>query len=266
MPTTTSQEANTGLCRLALQPTCKKGIDSATFSLRCLLASASSSVAFLGDLDYWTTYIIKLLTQFEEFPAHRPFRIAFNLIWPLHRIHYALPPSPAPLDILARREIAQEYLYRDGHYDQLRSVWFFTIRDTPIRSIYRLCVSVCAQDHNEIMLESQYFWRHKDWVIRDIPDPRDPDRVRYAMLASIVEELVAAFNYKIGLGLRRGTAIYDSEAIANEQTRPEESCPEWVSQVSGVDNLVNFCREGDQGMPAFRERNIIADVSQFRNI
>ncbi|KAF8758372.1 hypothetical protein RHS01_02928 [Rhizoctonia solani] len=242
MPTTTSQEANTGLCRLALQPTCKKGIDSATFSLRCLLASASSSVAFLGDLDYWTTYIIKLLTQFEEFPAHRPFRIAFNLIWPLHRIHYALPPSPAPLDILARREIAQEYLYRDGHYDQLRSVW-------SLPSVIPLFVPYTAY-----------------WVIRDIPDPRDPDRVRYAMLASIVEELVAAFNYKIGLGLRRGTAIYDSEAIANEQTRPEESCPEWVSQVSGVDNLVNFCREGDQGMPAFRERNIIADVSQFCNI
>ncbi|CCO26343.1 hypothetical protein BN14_00366 [Rhizoctonia solani AG-1 IB] len=198
--------------------------------------------------------------------AHRPFRIAFNLIWPLHRIHYALPPSPTPLEILARREIGQEYLYRDGHYDQLRSIWFFTVRDTPIRSLYRLCVSVCAQDHNEIMLESQYFWRHSDWAIRDIPNPGDPDPARYAMLASIAEELAAAFNYKIGLGLRRGIAVYDSEAVANEQTRPEEEYPEWTSQVPALDNLVNFCREGDQGMPAFQKRNIIADVSQFRNI
>ncbi|KAG8763981.1 hypothetical protein FRC11_007031 [Ceratobasidium sp. 423] len=229
--------------------------------IRALFRRIFGRFGLLDNLYYRATDPIRRISS-----AHRPFRIAFNLIWPLHHVHYALPSSPTPLEILERREIAQEYLHRDGHYHQLRSIWFFTIRDTPIRSLYRLCVSVCAQDHNEIMLESQYFWRHSDWAIHDIPDPRDPDPVRYAMLASMVEELVDAFNYKIGLRLRRGAAIYDNEAVANEETHPIEVRPEWTSQVPGLDNLVNFCREGDQGAPIFRARNIIVDVSQFRNI
>ncbi|CAE7153787.1 unnamed protein product [Rhizoctonia solani] len=229
--------------------------------IRALFNRIFGRFGLLDNLYYRFTDPIRRISS-----AHRPFRIAFDLVWPLHHAHYTLPPSPTPLEILERREIAQEYLHRDGHYHQLRSIWFFTIRDTPIRSLYRLCVSVCAQDQNEIMQESQYFWRHNDWAIRDIPDPRDPDPVRYAMLASMVEELVDAFNYKIGLGLRRGSAIYDREAVANEEARPLEVSPEWALEVAGLDNLVNFCQEGDQGMPAFQKRNIIVDVSQFRNI
>jgi hypothetical protein len=173
-----------------------------------------------------------------------------------------------PLEILARPHIGLEYLYRDGHYHQLRSIWFFTLRDTPVRSLYRLCVSICAGEHGEVMLESAYFWRQKHWSLCNIPDPKDPDPVRYAILASLVEEMVEAFNYKIGLGLRRGVEIYKSDyhALAREQNKPFEVCPNWVSQAPALDSLVNFGREGDEGMPAFRRRNIIADVSQLQNI
>lgn len=200
--------------------------------------------------------------------AHRPFQIAFNLVWPFHRLHYALPPSPAPLDILSRPDLGREYLYRDGHYHQLRSIWFFTIRDTPLRSLHRLCVSACAQEHGEVMLESEYFWRHSNWPLRDVPDPQDQDPVRYAILASLVEEMVDAFNYRIGLGLRRGVEVYDSDyhALAREENKPFEVCPQWALQVPALDNLVNFGREGDQGTPTFRRRNIILDAGQLRNI
>ncbi|CAE6457222.1 unnamed protein product [Rhizoctonia solani] len=198
--------------------------------------------------------------------AHRPFKVAFNLILPLNHTHYPLVPAsyPKPLEVLERPELAQECLHRDGHYHQLRSVALFSLRDTPIRSLYRLCVGVSAQDHNEIMLEAQYFWHHKDWSIRNVPDPRDSDPVRYAMLASIVEELVDAFNFKLELGLRRGIAVYDREVV-NEEV-PLEVRPEWVSYVGRLDDLVNFCGESDQGSISFQQRNIIADVSQFRNI
>ncbi|KAG9103559.1 hypothetical protein FRC06_009929 [Ceratobasidium sp. 370] len=200
--------------------------------------------------------------------AHRPFKVAFNLIWPPYRLHYALPPSPLPLEILAHPEIGLEYLYRDGHYHQLRSIWLFTVRDTSIRSLYRLCVSTCAQEHGEIMLESAYFWRHGDWPIRDIPDPQDPDPVRYALLASLVEELVDAFNFKIELGLRRGVELHeiDYRALAQEANKPLESCPAWALRVPALEQQVNFGREGDDSMPAFRKRNIIADVNQLRNM
>ncbi|KAG8741587.1 hypothetical protein FRC10_002660 [Ceratobasidium sp. 414] len=200
--------------------------------------------------------------------AHRPFKTAFNLIWPLHRLHYALPPSPLPLVILAHPEIGLEYLYRDGHYHQLRSIWLFTIRDTPTRSLYRLCVSTCAQEQGEIMLESAYFWRHADWPMHDIPDPQDPDPVRYALLASLVEEIVDAFNFKIELGLRRGVELHETDyrALAQEENKPLESCPAWALRVPALEQQVNFGREGDGSMPAFRKRNIIADVNQLRNM
>jgi hypothetical protein len=118
------------------------------------------------------------------------------------------------------------------------------------------------------MLESAYFWRHSDWPIKDIPDPQDPDPVRYAVLASLVEELVDAFNFKIERGLRRGVEIYDSDhtALAQEENKPLEVCPAWAMQAPGLPQEVNFGRVGDGSMPAFRRRDIIADASQLRNI
>ncbi|KAG9094679.1 hypothetical protein FS749_012025 [Ceratobasidium sp. UAMH 11750] len=200
--------------------------------------------------------------------AHRPFKVAFNLVWPPYRRHYALPSSPLPLEILARPEIGLEYLYRDGHYHQLRLIWLFTVRDTATRSLYRLCVSACAQEHNEIMQESAYFWRHGDWPIHDIPDPQDPDPVRYALLASLVEELVEAFNFKIERGLRRGVEVHelDYHALAQEENKPLESCPAWALRVPALEQQVNLGREGDGSTPAFRKRNIIADVNQLHNM
>ncbi|QRV86434.1 DNA-binding protein [Ceratobasidium sp. AG-Ba] len=198
--------------------------------------------------------------------AHRPANVAFNLIWPLYRLHYPLPASPLPLEILARPEIGLEYLYRDGHYHQLRSIWLFTIRDTPLRSLYRLCVSICAQELDEIRLESAYFWRHSDWPIQDIPDPKDPDPVRYAVLASLVEELANAFNEKIENGLRRGMELYeiDYRALAREENKPLETCPGWALQVPALEQQVDFGRDRSRSMPVWR-RNILADANQLRN-
>jgi hypothetical protein len=118
------------------------------------------------------------------------------------------------------------------------------------------------------MLESAYFWRHSDWPIKDIPDPKDPDIVRYALLASLVEELVDAFNFKIERGLRRGVEIYESDLyeLSQEENKPLEVCPAWALQVAGLSQEVNFGRAGDGSMPAFRRRNIIADANQLRNI
>lgn len=43
----------------------------------------------------------------------------------------------------------------------------------------------------------------RKWSLHSIPDPCDPDPVPYAMLASIVEELVKAFNWRLQHGQRR---------------------------------------------------------------
>ncbi|KAG8691517.1 hypothetical protein FRC09_011598 [Ceratobasidium sp. 395] len=118
------------------------------------------------------------------------------------------------------------------------------------------------------MLESAYFWRHGDWPIHNIPDPKDPDPIRYAVLASLVEELVDAFNFKIELGLRRGVELHEVDhlALAQQQNRPLETCPAWALRVPALEQQVNFGQEGIGSRPAFTRRNILADVNQLRNV
>ena len=41
------------------------------------------------------------------------------------------------------------------------------------------------------------------WCLSNIPDPCNTDPLRYAMLASIVEGLVAAFNWRLSNGQRK---------------------------------------------------------------
>ena len=50
------------------------------------------------------------------------------------------------------------------------------------------------------MHEGYYFWRQAGWRI---PDPKDPNPLRYAILASLAESMVDAYNWKISLRLRR---------------------------------------------------------------
>lgn len=41
------------------------------------------------------------------------------------------------------------------------------------------------------------------WELACIPDPQDNDPIRHAILASMVEALVDAFNARLELGIRR---------------------------------------------------------------
>ncbi|KAF8959155.1 hypothetical protein BDZ97DRAFT_1667602, partial [Flammula alnicola] len=64
---------------------------------------------------------------------------------------------------------------------------FFKLRDTPLRSLYRIHDAACADMENLTMLEGEFVWRHKEWRVEDIPDPKNPNPVRYCesvMLAS----------------------------------------------------------------------------------
>jgi hypothetical protein len=56
-----------------------------------------------------------------------------------------------------------------------------------------------------LRLECEYMWHQSGakWSLLSIPDPCDSDPARYAMLASIVEELVRVFNWRLQHGQRR---------------------------------------------------------------
>ncbi|KAJ7667337.1 hypothetical protein B0H14DRAFT_2213434, partial [Mycena olivaceomarginata] len=74
-------------------------------------------------------------------------------------------------------------------------------------------------------------WRLSEW-----PNPRDPDPDRYTMLATIVEELVRAFNWRLGTGwcrdLDEERRPYSTRAQRLVRTpQPPESVPSWTLAV-----------------------------------
>ncbi|KAJ8058331.1 hypothetical protein OCU04_012523 [Sclerotinia nivalis] len=76
----------------------------------------------------------------------------------------------------------------------LRYIPIWVLRDNPLRSLYRLYEIFMTREFVLLRLECEYMWRRcgPKWALRSIPDPRDPDPIRYAMLASITEELADA--------------------------------------------------------------------------
>jgi hypothetical protein len=115
---------------------------------------------------------------------------------------YPLPKPLAPKDIAKNEAL---FLCHHPNIFHLRYIPIWTIRDTPLRSIYRLYEIFMTQEFVLLRLECEYMWHHqgRKWFLCSIPDPCDPDPVRYAMLASIVEELVRAFNWRLQHGQRR---------------------------------------------------------------
>lgn len=86
---------------------------------------------------------------------------------------------------------------------QLYYIPLFQVRDTPLRSLYRLYEDLCSRNIIMMSYECDYYFFHAEarWQLSRIPDPMDPDPTRYALLASLAEALVSAFNWRLKLGL-----------------------------------------------------------------
>ncbi|TAQ85340.1 hypothetical protein B7494_g6344 [Chlorociboria aeruginascens] len=146
---------------------------------------------------------------------------------------YPLPEALAPKDI------ADNETLFDRHHPNifnLRYIPIWTIRDTPLRAIYRLYEIFMTREFVLLRLECEYMWRHsgRKWSLRSIPDPCDPDPVRYAMLASIVEELVRAFNWRLQHGLRRD-GNHVRRSIENPWPKYDpEVTPPWTASVPPI--------------------------------
>lgn len=96
------------------------------------------------------------------------------------------------------------------------------------------------------MLESDYFWHRAHCHIKDIPDPRDPNLQRYAILVSLLESMGEAYNRKIIMGLRRGVGMTNKEQEKAFRADPNmlfEEVPSWASFVSPIDEWTSFLRD-----------------------
>jgi len=147
--------------------------------------------------------------------------------------NYPLPKPLAPKDIAKN-----EALFNQHHPNifQLRYIPVWTLRDTPLRAIYRLYEIFVTQEFVLLRLECEYMWHQssRKWSLNSIPDPYDPDPIRYAMLASIVEELVKAFNWRLGNGQRRnGKNVCRTRENPTPKYVPE-TVPAWTALVPPI--------------------------------
>ena len=87
-------------------------------------------------------------------------------------------------------------------------------------------------------IEKPFHLRHYgQWALKDFPDPKYQDPVRYALAASIMEQLVDVFNWRTQLGIRRDYVQTGWETVVGrrwdlEYPPPQlESAPPWSKQV-----------------------------------
>lgn len=122
---------------------------------------------------------------------------------------------------------------------------------TPTASLYRMYEYLVTGFIIGLRSEIEYFFNQPSWAVAAIPDPKDPDAQRYAILAVLPHYLVMAFNRLIERGLPRGSPAIIAGNDAEEELRSRpivlEEEPSWVADVPKLEQtLVITDKNGDQ--------------------
>lgn len=143
---------------------------------------------------------------------------------------YPVPKLLTPKDIVGNEDLFNQH---HPHIFNLRYIPTWIIRDTPPRALYRLYEIFMTREFVLLPLECEYMYRQsgRKWSLFTIPDPCDPDLVRYAMLASVAEEVVEAFNWRLANGLRRNGDIVRKTMENPYPAFDPEVKPSWTSLV-----------------------------------
>ncbi|KAF3928667.1 hypothetical protein AA313_de0209851 [Arthrobotrys entomopaga] len=172
--------------------------------------------------------------------------------------------NPTVAELLGNRgSVVQAYRSRSRGF-QADPLW--NDQDTQLLSLYRmyqyLVVGWTIQLRNEI----EYFWNHKGWAVKGIPDPMDNDAERYAILAALPHFLVQAFNRLIDRGLPRySAAIIENPEELQQQAKILEEVPEWCKNVAPLPSILNLpLANGD--IPAELEDPRASDILKRWNI
>ena len=150
-----------------------------------------------------------------------------------------LPPSVPDL-INDRSSVGRRHPYRDhpafpgNHFP-----------DSPLASLYRLYEFFVIDRATSFRTEAEWFRENAKWAVHDIPDPKDTDPLRYAILAGLTEVLAFGFNWLVNQGLPRGLLIYSSEILA-AQPKEFETPPEWALKVAPLAEKVFVPNEKGQ--------------------
>ncbi|KEQ74196.1 hypothetical protein M436DRAFT_44116 [Aureobasidium namibiae CBS 147.97] len=191
-----------------------------------------------------------------------------KLLWPFPWHFEPMEPVAGVVHVDPSEQLIVE---RQSSIRTLHRIPIFRVRDTPLCSLYRMVEDVCTRQDELLGYEAHYLFRHTErrWRLCNIPDPRERDPVVYAILASIVEALVEAFNWKLKLGIRRnGRNDFSEQRAINCEL---ESVPAWAALVAPCEKAVDLLTRpdglsGGAPEPSFRDRNIAACVARFWDV
>lgn len=171
----------------------------------------------------------------------RPWLVLLRLLVPFPTWRFSVPRPLPPQELLGNKELM---LSRRHELIVCTAIPVWRWRDTPLRSLYRLYECMISGEYSPMGEETEYFWYQPSWAVDQIPDPADPEPIRYAILACFAEELVSAFNWRLSLGLRR-----NREHVLRE--RDSDPYPPFtpVSGPSWTKNVPPIPRECLAGLP-----------------
>ncbi|KAG9192545.1 hypothetical protein G6011_11279 [Alternaria panax] len=125
--------------------------------------------------------------------------------------------------------------------------------ETPLDRIYVMYHYLIRGDYEVLRNEGQDFFDHQHWHVQSIPDPRDYDPERYAILATITQYLAHGINrrIKISQGYRKDligpwrTAAYEflqgtKGDLPIFETLDRE--PKWAGKVKMVESGLEICQ------------------------
>ncbi|EGD94560.1 hypothetical protein TESG_02072 [Trichophyton tonsurans CBS 112818] len=216
----------------------------------------------------------------------RPFLSLLRFCLPTTSLTWSFPiPEPLSPSALLKEPSLCWKRRIEGDLKNLQAIPIWRSRDTPLRSLYRLYEAVMAGEEFFVVIgyETEYFWyqNRRSWEPQYIPDPADPDPLRYAILACIAEALVLALNWRLSLGMRRnGNHIHRQDGSDPYPPYNPLLMPSWVRDVPPVsteylrltipankldsDGRLVLIDGGKSEI--FRKRNIIASEYRFYTI
>ncbi|KAG5287188.1 hypothetical protein I7I48_03054 [Histoplasma ohiense] len=234
---------------------------------------------------------LKLRGSIKRLRHHnkRPYLALLRLFLPASLTSWSYPiPEPLPPLRLVDNPSLCWTRRCEGDLKNLQAIPLWRSHDTPLRSLYRMYEATMAGESMIVAIgyEVEYFWYQSGpaWELDCIPDPQDPDPIRYAILACIVESMPEAFNFKLSIGMRRDRKNVppgDWDGVNNPYA-PYTSVagPEWTKHVLPIDK--DYLRDV---MPArmldsegrlvlheeaeseiFAKRNIVATEERFWRI
>lgn len=240
---------------------------------------------------------LKLRASIDRLRAHHkhPYLALLRLFLPFPTWHFPVPPTPSLPELWGKPHLMRA---RRGDIRNLWSIPLWSARDTPLRSLYRLYECMASGDYIPMGTETEYFWYQGGsssggnsgsrswcgggdrWLLSRIPDPCDPDPVRYAILACLAEELVKAFNWRLSLGMRRdGRHLYrerdedpyppyDPETVAPWTSSVPPIDPRWTVDLPAdvVDAQGRLVLEEGGVNETFAKRNIVTNVGWLYTI